>query len=164
LRRAREQTKSGGSYVLQLPRDPARKWAPEVGRYWRSFGDQIGAEAPVIAPPDLLARLETRAVLIRPEVVMALEPVDLDIVLEKEVPVRQFDLVVATNILVYYDTLEQMLALQNVAVMLKPGGFLLANSELLDLPEVSMRSLGYSKVRYAEQPSVGDYFIWYQKL
>jgi hypothetical protein len=164
LRRAREQTKNGGSYVLQLPRDPARKWVPEVGRYWRSFGDQIGAEVLAISPPDLLARLEARAVRIRPEVVMALEPVDLDIVLEREIPVRQFDLVVATNILVYYDTLEQTLALQNVAVMLKPGGFLLANSELLDLPEVSMRSLGYSKVRYAEEPSVGDYFIWYQKL
>ena len=59
-----------------------------------------------------------------PAVVLGSEPVNLDIVIEREIPPRAlFDLVIATNIFVYYDVLEQALALQNVATMLKPGGF-----------------------------------------
>ena len=40
---------------------------------------------------------------------------------------RTFDLVIATNVFVYYDVLEQALAMANVEAMLKPGAFLLAN-------------------------------------
>ena len=62
---------------------------------------------------------------------LASEPVDLNIVLERmNLPAAErFDLIVATNIFVYYDRFEQTLALQNVSTLLKPGGILLSNDD-----------------------------------
>ena len=39
----------------------------------------------------------------------------------------RFDLVVATNVLVYYEPFEQALAVSNMAGMLRTGGLLLTN-------------------------------------
>ena len=47
---------------------------------------------------------------------------------------------VATNVFVYYDVLDQALAMANVRAMLKPGGFLLSNNALIELPGSGMRS------------------------
>ena len=70
---------------------------------------------------------------------------------------------IATNIFVYYDALEQALALHNVAMMLKPGGVLLTNSALPEQPELNMNVLGFTKVQYAAGVGLGDNFICYQK-
>ena len=45
-------------------------------------------------------------------------------------PDKKFDLIIGTNIFVYYGSLEQSLARANLATMLKPGGFLLTNEAL----------------------------------
>jgi len=165
LQRARERAKRGEGYVVQLPRDPAgRRWTPAVVKYWKAFGDQAGKEIAPIRPPATLKGLETRAVRIRPEVVLAAEPIDLNIVLERaEMTEGRFDLVVATNILVYYDAFEQTLALQNIAAMLKPGGFLLTNDELRESPSVPMRRVGNTTLFYDEASSLGDSVLWYRK-
>jgi SAM-dependent methyltransferase len=163
LQHARERAKRGEGYTVQLPRDPmARKWAPSVAKYWKAFGDQAGKEVAAIRPPTALKGLETRAVRIRPEVLLACVPMDLDIVLERA-ELDRFDLAVATNILVYYDAFEQTLALQNVAAMLKPGGFLLSNDELRESPAVPMRRVGNSASLWDEGGAVGDSVFWYQK-
>ena len=74
-------------------------------------------------------------------------PENLDIVAQRfDGP--PFDLVVATNVFVYYDTLDQCLALANVEAMLRPGGLLLSNNALLELPASRMRSAGYLTVQY----------------
>jgi len=70
---------------------------------------------------------------------------------------------VATNIFVYYDTLEQALALQNVSAMLKPGGILLTNSALPEMPEIPMKAAGHTNVQYSTGAGQGDNFVWYQK-
>src|SRR6185295_3268852 len=101
LRQARAKT-----YTVQLPRDSSAAWTPEASAYWRSFGDQIGTEVPPIAPPALLKGIETRAVRIRPDVVQALELADLNLIVESRKSAN-FDVVVATNILVYYDVFDQ---------------------------------------------------------
>ncbi len=166
LQHARERAKRGEGYTVQLPRDTmARKWAPAVVQYWKVFGDQAGQDAAPIRPPATLAGLETRAVRFRPEVVLACEPLDLDIVLERaDLPdAERFDLVVATNILVYYDAFEQTLALQNIAAMLKPGGFLLSNDELRESSAVPMRRVGKTALLYDEGSTLGDSVIWYRK-
>jgi chemotaxis methyl-accepting protein methylase len=57
-------------------------------------------------------------------------PRDLNVVVERLEPLpdnQRFDLVVATNILVYYDAFEQALALGNISSMLRPGGFLITS-------------------------------------
>ena len=42
----------------------------ELIAYWRSLGDQVGTEAAPIRPPEIFQSVETRAVRVRPEVVL----------------------------------------------------------------------------------------------
>jgi hypothetical protein len=166
LQRAREGASKKAGYVVQLPRDVARPWPAELIAYWRALGDQIGAAVAPIRPPGLLPGLETRAVRIRPEVVRACEPMDLNIVLERLslAAGEVFDLMVATNIFVYYDAFEQTLALENAGAMLKPGGLLLTNDRLPEVPGGSMRLAGITVVPF-DSPgiSVSQAVGWYRK-
>ena len=157
VRRAR-----GQSYTVQLPRDAGAAWTPAAVTYWRAFGDRIGAAIAPIAPPELVKGIETRAVRMRPEVVQALEPADLNIVVESRKNAN-FDVMIATNILIYYDLFDQALALSNIASMLKPGGFLLTNDELPVVRAIPMRLVDRSNVTYTEQPRYVDTVYWYQR-
>ena len=164
LRRARERAKRGEKYVVQLPRE-SWPWAPEAVQYWRSFGSEIGAPLAPIQPPPALTGLETRAVAIRPEVVLSCKPVDLNIVLEESgrSATGPFDLIIATNVLIYYDTFKQALALRNIASLLKPGGFFLTNDWLPQVSQIPMISMGYTPVRYGESGDWGDNVVWWQR-
>ena len=177
LQRARERARMNTGYVIQLPRDVARRadenrWPADLIAYWRSLGDRVGAEVTPIRPPQILQPmnggqpvnggpgLETRAVRIRPEVVLTCQPVDLNIVLERiHLPeADRFDLMVGTNIFIYYDAFERSLALENAGAMLKRGGLLLTNDRLPEVPGGSMRQAGLTDVQY-NHDSVG----WYRK-
>ena len=70
---------------------------------------------------------------------------------------ERFDLVVATNILVYYDTFEQCLALANIASMTAAGGLFLTNNLLLELPGSELRSAGYKTVVFSDAPNDGEH-------
>jgi hypothetical protein len=159
IRSARERAAKSIAYVVQLPREVSRPWPAELIAYWKSLGDQVGISVPPIRPPEIFQGLETRAVSIRPEVVRACEPVDLDIVLERLnlAAGERFDLMVGTNIFVYYDAFEQTLALENAGAMLKPGGLLLTNDRLPEAPRGSMRLAGITVV--GNDTAVG----WYRK-
>ena len=163
LRRAGDRAKNGENYVVQLPRE-SWPWAAEALQYWHSFGSEIGKIVTAIDPPPALNGLETRAVAIRPEVVLSCKPVDLNVVFEafKESNTKPFDLIVATNVLLYYDTLQQALALQNISTLLKPGGLLLTNDWLPQVPQIPMRFVGYTPVKYGESGDWGDNVFWWQ--
>jgi hypothetical protein len=166
VRRARDRAKTGASYTIQLPRDIARPWPDALVAFWRSLGDQIGSPVAPIHPPKIFAGLETRAVEVRPNVVLAFEPVDLNIVLERvDLPASErFDLIVGTNIFVYYDAFEQSLALENAGAMLKPGGLLLTNDRLPAIPGGSMQLAGTTLVPF-DTPGVSarQAIGWYRK-
>ena len=165
---ARQRASGGRAYSLVLPRDLARSWAPELTAYWQRFGDRIGQPAPVPAAPPVAGRVSVRGVLVQPSVVLSIEPRDLNIVLQRVEPLapdEQFDLIVATNILLYYDVFEQSLALANIAKMLRPGGLFLTNDRLLELPAAPVRSAGELEVTYMKLPdssAKGDRLGWYQ--
>ena len=72
-------------------------------------------------------------------------------------------MLIATNILVYYDTLEQSLALANIQTMLRPGGILLTNNLLLELPFSKMKSGDYVSVEYSTRETDGDRILWYRR-
>ena len=172
VQRARERARKNAGYIIQLPRDVSRPWPPALISYWRSMGDQVGAAMKPIRPPEIFQRsnhgqgLETRAVRIRPDVVLACQPVEINIVLERIdlTATDQFDLVVATNIFLYYGAFEQMLALENTGAMLKPGGLLLTNDRLPEVPGGSMRQAGVTDVRFDDAGvSAPDAVGWYQK-
>ena len=114
---------------MQLPLtkdEPKHQWHPDLVAYWQRFGDQIGVEAaPYPAPA--VAAMRMRAVAVRPVVTLSIAPQDLNIIVQRLEPLpdaERFDLIVATNILVYYDAFEQALALANIAKMLRPGRLL----------------------------------------
>jgi SAM-dependent methyltransferase len=166
IQRARERARKNSSYVIQLPRDVARPWPPVLIDYWRMLGDRIGTSTPPVQPPRVFQNLETRAVRIRPDVVLACEPLDLNIVLERLnlAPADRFDLIVGTNIFLYYGAFEQSLALENAGAMLKPGGLLLTNDRLPEIPGGSMRQAGITDVRYGDNDATAhDAVGWYQK-
>ncbi len=164
LRRSRERAERGENYLVQLPRE-SWPWAPEAVEYWRTFGSEIGAPVAPIEPPPALTGLETRAVAVRPDAVLSCKPVDLNIVLEEldQSTKGQFDLIIATNVLIYYDTFEQALALRNIATLLKPGGFFLTNDWLPQVSQIPMRSTGYTAVRYGESGDWGDNVVWWRR-
>ena len=144
----------------------SRPWPPDLIAYWSALGDQVGAAAEPIRPVEIFPGLQTRAVLIRPAVVLACEPVDLNIVLERQnlSDGERFDLIVGTNIFVYYDAFEQMLALENAGAMLKPGGLLLTNDRLPELAEGSMHLAGVTEVRFdVAGEKARDVIGWYQR-
>ena len=164
LRRARDRAKRGDNYVVQLPRE-SWPWAPEAVQYWRAFGSEIGGAVAPIQPPPALTGLEMRAVAVRPEVVLSCKPVDLNIVFEEfdRSATGSFDLIIATNVFIYYDAFEQALALRNIATLLKPGGFFLTNDWLPHVSQIPMRSMGYTPVRYGESGDWGDNVFWWQR-
>ncbi len=164
LRRARDRAEKGENYVVQLPRE-SWPWAAEAVDYWRSFGSEIGTPVAPIQPPPALNGLETRAVAIRPEVVLSCKPVDLNVVFEQFAgsATKPFDLIIATNVFLYYDTFEQALALRNISTLLKPGGFFLTNDWLPHVSQTTMRSTEYTPVRYGESADWGDNVFWWQR-
>jgi SAM-dependent methyltransferase len=105
------------------------------------------------------------AVRVRPDVIALLRPAGLDIVTERLLlpDDRQFDLAIATNVLVYYGPFEQALALRNIAAMLRPGGVLLTNNALPEVAGVPMRPAGATSLPYSEDPDDGDRVVWYQR-
>ena len=74
------------------------------------------------------------------------------------------DLIVATNIFVYYEPFEQRLALGNAAAMLKPGGLLLTNDRLPEIPDGPVRLAGITVIPFDSSDAQGRQAIgWYQK-
>jgi hypothetical protein len=164
LNRLRQRARDGEPYVVQLPRE-SRPWVPQMIEYWRSFGSAIGEPVAPIRPPEALKELETRAVRIRPQVVLSCRPVDLNIVLERYDPpaAERFDLVIATNVFVYYDALEQTLALQNISTFLKSGGLFLTNESVSGLPVIPMRALEDVPVQLGQGEFERDLIFCWQR-
>ncbi len=165
LQTARQRARAGEGYTLTLPHNRDEHWKPELLAYWQRMGDRIGEEMKAVAAPSNAGDVQVRAVRVRPTIAMSMIPNDLNIVLQRPGranPQEQFDLIIATNVLVYYDVFEQSLALANVAAMLRRGGFLLSNDLLHELPAIPMNAVGYTDVGYTDAGD-GDRIIWYQR-
>ena len=159
LARARDRARQGTEYILHLPLDD-RAWKPGAIQFWERFGSMIGR--PLAAAPRSGLPVRVRSVAINPAIVTRIDSSDVNIVLERSTG-APFDLIVATNIFVYYGVFEQALALANVKAMLRPGGLLLSNTALPELPGSNMRSIGYSTTEYSARPGDGDHVVWYRR-
>ena len=175
LESARKRAMAGMPYALVLPQPLDPPWIQPLVEYWERLGNWIEQAAPASGkprtpvPPPSAGRLEVRSVQVRPGVVLRTSARDLNIVLQRLGPTpvdQQFDLIIATNILLYYDVFEQSLAAANIAAMLRPGGLFLANSRIVELPGIPLASAGRTDVTYMSLPGVGDSgdrITWYQK-
>ncbi len=161
LQTARSRAAAGDGYVIQLARETAVEWNPNLVAYWMQFGGRIGTPvAPAAPPPGMPVTM--RAIRVRPGVVGAVEARDVNVVLQR-VTEPPFDLVVATNILVYYDVFEQSLALANIAGMLRPGGMLLTNTPIFQLPSIPLTQVGFTDVLYTKESSARDRIFWFRR-
>ncbi len=136
LARARKQAEAGRWYTIQLLSSPSDKWNQNYStgflEYWQDLGQEVGKPAPKIPVPAAAGNIWNRAVSVRPAVVLRVVPVDMNVVYQS-LPLpsdKQFDLVIGTNIFVYYGSLEQSLARANLGTMIKPGGFLISDEYL----------------------------------
>src|SRR5262249_20603156 len=122
-------------------------------------GDRIGSEKRLEKPLHMGKGLELRGIDVRPQVAIRLTPIDLNVGTEKWTG-PPFDLVIATNVLVYYDRLDQLLAFASVDAMLRPGGFFLTNNAIVELPGSRLRSVGAITVQHSPQKI--DHVFWYR--
>jgi hypothetical protein len=164
IKQAKFKALAGNPYPVNLVRDPDAGWHGSVIDYWNRVGENIGSPSTAVPLPEQFTRLKTRAFKVRAEHVKRLVPYDLNVVYQHLVlaPLEKFDLVIATNILVYYDVFEQELALANLEHMLKPSGILLTNNALLEVPQSQIKGIDYTAVPYSDKAADGDQIFWYQ--
>ena len=173
IRAASERGRGGTPYDLQLPlarREPAAAWDLALVQYWRAFGGRIGREIPSAGTAEG-SPVQLRAVRVRPEIVAALTAEDLDVVVQRmqrrERPLNPldndgFDLILATNVLVYYDRFEQALALANIGAMLRPGGVFVTYYLVLPNPPLEPVASIVTPVYWDRQHN-GDTMLIYKR-
>jgi hypothetical protein len=162
LRNTPARAASSSGYVVTLPLAAREGWISAVQDYWQQWGNAIGDEFTAVPAPAVAGVVKTRSVRIQPAVVSSIVPRDLNIVVDR-LPVasdERFDLVVATNVLFYYDVFEQALAAANVAAMLRPGGVFVTNTAIFPTPPLQSSA---SYLRVAHTAERYDEMFWYQR-
>jgi len=112
-----------------------------------------------------LKTVTARAIAIPPQYATRLSGVNLDVVAQTldQGPGEGFDLVVATNVLVYYDLFQQALAMTSVAHMMNPRGVLLVNHTLPAQHPSALEYLGRRSVSYSAAGAFGDDVVAYRR-
>jgi hypothetical protein len=167
LRRAVQRAASGKSYVIQLPWDSRvpfdQEYLAGFTGYWRSLGDQIGSTTnPVPVPAEVARDLHIRAVSIRPQVVTRITPVDTNIVFQ-HLATKKFDLIIGTNIFIYYDAFQQSLARVNLASMLNSGGMVLTNDMLADKVPSHLNEVQRTDINVMGNGAISDHMFCYKR-
>ena len=170
IERARKNAAAGRAYVVQLPWNTAARITSEYRQsfieYWQRLGSSIGEPVPPIAVPGAAAaETQTRAVKIRPEIVRRITPLDTNIVLQHPAlaPPKGFDLIIGTNVFVYFGECEQSLARLNMALMLNPGGFVLSNDRLPGSATDGLSDSLQTTQIVARDPDRTDYMFTYER-
>ena len=127
----------------------------EYRDYFTRWGGAIGEVFPAkrdlgtVAPGHLV-----KTVRVGTKAAGAVRAVPLDIVTE-HLDAPGFDLIIATNILPYFDDVQLMLAMSNIAAMLAPGGVFLHNEAREALGEITTAvGLPYEQSRHVVIASV----------
>lgn len=169
IQRAKQKAMQGRSYTVQLPWNTERPmsdgYRANFIAYWQALGGKIGEPVTPIPVPSGAAATRTRALKVRPEIVRKVTALDMNVVYQRLnlPPEQSFDLVIATNIFVYYGEFEQLLARANVAAMLKPGGYLLSNDKLADKAPLGLDGVLETPITSSVQPLVQDVMFCYQR-
>jgi SAM-dependent methyltransferase len=125
----------------------------------------IGEQVAPIPPPVVAGDVRIRALRVRPAVTLSIAPRDLDVIVQRLEPLEdaeRFDLIIATNILVYYDAFDQALALANISKMLRPGGFFVTNYAVSPLPPLKSPP-GLATSVFFDRQQNGDTLFCYQR-
>jgi len=168
LERARREAAAGKPYTVQLLASPSDGWSKSYLsgflEFWQQLGKQVGKSTTPIPVPEEASDIWNRAISVRPSLVRRVTPVDMNVVFQSVPlpPDKRFDLVIGTNIFVYYDSLDQSLARANLGTMIKPGGYLLTNEALPNkAPSNLTDSLKTSVPITTTDPPLTDYMFSY---
>jgi hypothetical protein len=159
---ARARARGGAPYPIHLLLGDSDAWRPGLLQYWAGAGQRVGNLMRSAAPPPS-SMVRVRAIGVRPEVVASVIPIDLNVVLERPAPLddpSRFDLLIATDVFIYYDAFEQALAMLNVGRMLRPGGSLLSNQAVQPIPPIGP-AVGHDRVVYSDRQF--DHMFWYRR-
>jgi len=162
VQRLSERGKQGTPYVLRLPFDTGSPWTSELRKYWKDMGDRVGIEVPVPKAPSIGIQLDNRGIRVQPQIAAHIAAVDFNVVTERWHG-QTFDLVVTTNVLAYYDRLDQSFAFAGIEAMLRPGGYFLTNNAVVELPVSRLRATGFATVRYSDELKWFDHVFWYRR-
>ncbi len=149
----------GTAAKLHLPLDASVVWTKEFRRYWSGFGGGIGDPLPAAARDGL----EVRGVQVRAAETAKIRGEDWNCVTQRLNAVPLFDVMIATNILVYYEPFQQALAMENIAALLRKGGMLITNTALPELDNGPLRSIDSISIAYSNREADGDHFVAYRK-
>jgi hypothetical protein len=141
LQRAVARARGGSAYVVHVPLASNVAWGPDLVGYWKGFGDRIGRATRSPDVPRAAGPVSVRTIAVEPAVVGRLTARDVNITTQflGLSDSERFDLIVATNVFVYYDRPQQGLAMLSIARMLRPGGFLLSNNALVEVPSTGLK-------------------------
>jgi hypothetical protein len=171
LARAQRNAIAGKHYVVQLPWNSAvpfnEDYLAAFTSYWQNLGKQIGAAVqPVTVPLKVAQDIHIRAVSVRPEIARRITPVDMNIVYQRmgaSDTDEKFDLIIGTNIFIYYGAFEQSLARANLAAMLKPGGFVLSNDLLADKVPSQLDLAHVTTIDVRADPQIIEHIYCYRR-
>lgn len=140
---------------------------PAYREYFTTLGRAVGAERRGSRAP---AGHLSKTIAVSPAAAGIVRAESLNIVTERLAGVEAFDLVIATNILPYFDRSELLLALSNIAGMLAPGGVFLHNdtraevqegAALAGLPSEQLRQVIIANVNGA--PPLADTIVMHRR-
>jgi len=122
------KARAGQHYTIQLARQASGDWPSALNDYWQHFGETIATPA---TPSSSQAGVEFRAVAVKPQYLARISVEELNIIVQtREAAASGFDLAVACNVLSYYNSFEQTLALRNITEMMSHGGVLITDSSI----------------------------------
>jgi len=160
---ARDASQSAARpYDVQIPLTREEAWTPALLHFWNTVGERAGDVVGPMQPPPAAGALRLRAIRMNPGLVQRVNALDCNVVLERlaaDEPL--FDLVIATNVFVYYNVFEQALATANLAAMIRPGGLIVTNTLVLPTSPLSA-AIAELSVPYSDKQ--GDHMFVYRKL
>lgn len=118
----------------------ARPLTQDYKDYFRRLGQSIGQEAELKVPSTLATHLR-KSLRVRPEIAARISAARLNIITARYEPSPAYDLVVVTNVFPYFKATELLLALTNISLMMRAGGYLIHN-ELQTVPSTFVAALG----------------------
>jgi hypothetical protein len=150
---ARQRARRGTGYTIQLPRDPTERWQRDLVSYWTRFGESVGELAAPAAAPPAAGRVVVRAVRIRPDVVQAITPRDLNVILQRPDPLPEGERLRSRDCDQHPELLRRVRAVAcrgehrpDVAF----GGVLLTNNPLSGLRRAPFQQIGETKAAYSD--------------
>jgi len=130
--RGPEQPRLSPDVALRAAFEVRRNFAAAFARPGGPTPEEERQLAPLVERIELEARIATRAITLPPAAVLTVVPRLGDVVTDRFAEADQYDLVLCTNVLVYFPPQLQALALLNLRRATRRGGRLIATDVLVD--------------------------------